>query len=241
MLIFLVVCICTYQDYVWCSFPWPDLILIPTHKLTSQPVLGRSPSPRRWPIPRTGAAPVSHGCPAPWLGWWNGLWIVRSCPATPGDTLHLLASSPQGIASPHSVLAITGVKMQLCLFLSQHVVFVQTCFPWVWYCTIVCIAHISAYDLSQSYERNHLHFYMLHFMPSGIWKWKIVFCWNHVFYSFYLFYIYTHMNMNILSYFPIRLWDILSYFIWSSTLRELWNLRREEINDKKPNKWNCGI
>lgn len=120
----------------------------------------------------------------------------------------------------------------LCPFLSQHVVFVHTCFSWVWYiCITIFIAHISAYHLSQSYERNYLHFYMLHFMLAGVWKWKTVFCWNHVFYLFYLFYIHTHMNMNILSDFPISIWDILSYFVWSSTVRELWNLSREEIND----------
>lgn len=49
MMIFLIVCICTYQGCVWCSFPLPGLILTSTHRVTSRPVVDWAPFTKELP------------------------------------------------------------------------------------------------------------------------------------------------------------------------------------------------
>lgn len=49
MMIFLIVCICTYQGCVWCSFPLLGLILTSTHRVTSRPVVDWAPFTKELP------------------------------------------------------------------------------------------------------------------------------------------------------------------------------------------------
>lgn len=154
---FLIVCIHTYQGCVWCSFPSPDLVLTFTHRLTSWPVLGWSPFPGRCPMLKSASAPVSPGCP---LGYWVVGQTLNSeiLPCHLSGATHVLPSSPQASASLHSVLAITGVNIQ---------VFGDNCFAC--FCHNTFSVHLHRLSLGLIL---HNHFYCPHLcipLKPGLW------------------------------------------------------------------------
>lgn len=215
MVIFLIVCICTYQSCVWCCFPSLGLIL-------TSSLCQASPHPQ-----------ASVQCPG--LGLPLFTMVVESCPAVQERSPNLLAFSPLGIAGPHNVLAIPGIKIQLFgANLFTHLNHYK------------CSAHVCMFSTDLIL---HNHFYYPHLCislkpawwtePSAFlyaafhdsWSLELKNCilLEPCFITYFMHSTFVHIWINY-QIFPLVFEIILSYFVWNSAVKELLNLTREKIN-----------
>ena len=153
------------QGCVWPQSSSPGLILTRIHDLMCQRAL--SPSPQRCPVPKTGAALVPLGCPAP--GWGSGTGL--GCQALPCHPAACMGSPPHpGPGEPSAFVeqrqypvkySFLPMLSYLCIYIRSNTaanLYCKDAFPWNpqsgWLYDWVPVLRIKSSDTNFTFDRS---------------------------------------------------------------------------------------